>query len=479
MKITREDSSQLQVSLNIELESDDIEPYLERSYKRVVNKVQIPGFRPGKAPRYIVQTFMGKEAMVRESLDLILQESLDKAIKEENLETMGEPDVELVEIEPLSFKAVVPLEPAVDLGSFRSLRLTPDPVEVTDEELDASIEGMRYDSAPWEPVERPVKFGDLLTLDVDGTIEGNSVVDVQGAEFLPAQDNEIPFPGFSIHLEGIGHGESKEFTLAVPEDYRDASIAGKEARFKVKVSEIKEKQLPELNDEFAKGVGDGHESVDALRASVLEQMTQQAESTTRRAFQEKVLLQVIEGASIEFSELTATREIDHLMEDRTRALEGSRIDMDTYLKSVGKTQEELREELRPVAQERLTRAIVLRTLAKDEDIDVTSEEIDAEVDSMVSGSANNSDELRRLFSSEDARSSIGNTLLTRKVLDRLAALVQAEDEEPAEVEDAAATEGPEPADESDETEGAAPATDEAGDEPHEEGAEPDDADQPE
>ena len=478
MKITREDSSQLQVSLNIELESDDIEPYLERSYKRVVNRVQIPGFRPGKAPRYIVQTFMGKEAMVRESLDLILQESLDKAIKEENLETMGEPDVELVEIEPLSFKAVIALEPAVDLGDFRTLRLTPDPVEVTDEEMAASIERMRYDSAPWEPVERPVKFGDLLTMDVDGTVEGQRVVDVQGAEFLPTQDNEIPFPGFSIHLEGIGHGESKEFTLDVPEDYRDTGIAGKEARFTVKVLEIKEKQLPELNDEFAKGVGDGHESLEALRASVLDQMTQQAESMAQRTFQEKVLQQVIEGASIRVSELTTTREIDHLMEDRTRALEGSRMDMDTYLQSVGKTQEELREELRPIAQEHLTRALVLRTLAKEEDIDVTSEEIDAEVGSLVSGSADNSDELRRLFSSENARSSIGNTLLTRKVLDRLAALVQAEDEEPAQSEDKAATEDPEPAGEGDETEGAAPASDEAGDEAQEEGAESDDADQP-
>ena len=143
LKITREETSPLEVVLNVELESDDVEPYLDRSYKQVVNRLQIPGFRPGKAPRVLVENYMGREAMVRESLDLIVRESLDKAIEEEKLDIFGEPDVDVAEIDPVSFKAVVSLQPIVDLGDFRNLRLEPEPVEVTEEQVDGAVEQIR------------------------------------------------------------------------------------------------------------------------------------------------------------------------------------------------------------------------------------------------------------------------------------------------------------------------------------------------
>ena len=415
MKITREEASPREVMLNIELESDDLEPFLDRSYRRVVNRVQIPGFRRGKAPRWRVENEVGREGLIRESLDFILQESLNKAMEEENLETFGQPDVELVEVNPLSFKAVVPLEPIVDLGDFRSLRLEAEPVEVTEERVDQVIEQTRYDTAPWEPVDRPVKFGDLLTLDVDGTIEGRKVADDRGVDFIPAQESSVPFPGFSIYLEGMNRDESKEFTLQVPEDYADNTIAGKECRFNVKVVEIKEKVLPEVDDEFAKGVGEGYESLEALRASILKDVTEQAERAAQRAFQETSLEEVIKGASIEVSDLTTNREIDDLLEEQLQTRQRFQMDMDTYLQNVGKSREELRDEVRPTAQERLTRSLVVRKLAQEEGIEETSpEEIDAEVEKLTSGAGESSEFLRRTFSSESARSSIGSAMLTRK-----------------------------------------------------------------
>ena len=254
--------------------------------------------------------------MVRESLDSILQESLDRALKEEDLECFGEPDVELVEIDPFSFKAVVPLEPVVELGDFRSIRLEPEPVEVTEEQVDKFIERMRYDAAPWEPVERPVKFDDLVALDVDGYIEGNQVADDKGVDFIPTKDSPMPFPGFSVYLEGMQADESKEFTLKVPEENPDNTIAGKDCRFNVKVLGIKEKVLPELDDEFAKGVGDGYESLEALRTSILDTLTQRTEWVARRSFEEKSLEEVIKGVSIEVPEVTTNREIDRLLEEQ-------------------------------------------------------------------------------------------------------------------------------------------------------------------
>ena len=436
MKVTMEETSPREVKLNIELESADVEPYLDKAYKRVVNKIQIPGFRPGKAPRWRVEQVAGREALVRESLDSIAQESLEKAIKQENLEAFGEPEVELVEIDPLSFKAVVSLEPVVDLGAFRSLRLEPEPFEVTEEQVDSVLERMQYDAAPWEPVDRPVKFGDLLNIDLDGTVEGNKVADEKGVDFIPRQDNPLPFPGFSVYLEGMNKEESKEFTLDVPEDYSDNSIAGKECRFKVKVLETKEKVLSELDDEFAKGVGTGYESLEALRTGVLTDLTERAQSLTQRAFQEKSLEEVIKGAAVEVSELTTNKEIDHLLEEQEQALQARRMDMDTYLQNAGKTREELREELRPTAEERLTRFLVIRRLAREEAIEVSSDEIDGEVESLTSGASESGDSLRQALSSERARSSIGSSILTRKVLERLAQIVEgsdAEEETPQEV----------------------------------------------
>ena len=423
MKITREESATLEVTLNVELEPDDMEPYLDRSIKRLANRVQIPGFRKGKAPRYLMENYIGREALVRESLDTMLQESLDKAIKEENLEVFGEPDVEMVEVDPPSFKAVVPLEPIVDLGDFRSIRMEPEPIEVNEEQVNKVVERLQYDAAPWEPVERPVKFGDQVTLDVDGFIDGEQVADDRGVDFIPAQDNPTPFPGFSIYLEGMAKDESKEFTLAVPEDSPDDTISGKECRFNVKILEIKEQALPELDDEFAKGVGDEYESLEALRDGILENLIAQTENATKITFQEKSLTEVVKGASVQVSDLTANREIDHLLEDHM-SQEGQRVDMDTYLRNAGKSREELRDEVRPNAQDRMARYLVIRKLARDENIEVSPDEIDAEVENLVASMGQSGESIRQAFSTESARSSISSAILNRKVLERLAEIVQ-------------------------------------------------------
>ena len=454
MKTTREETSPREVVLNIELESADTEPFLDRSYRRVVNRVQIPGFRRGKAPRIIVENFVGTEALVRETLDSMVQDALERAIKDENLETFGDPDVEMVEIDPVSFKAVVPLEPVIDLGDFRSLQLEPEHVEVTEEQVDKLIEQMRYDSAPWEPADRPVKFGDLVTLDVDGSIKGNKVADDKGVDFIPTQDNPRPFPGFSVYLEAMKRDESKEFTLKVPEDEADSTIAGEDCNFSVKVVEIKEKVLPELDDEFAKGVGDGYESLEALRANVLESLTEQVERAAQRAFQEKSLQEVIKGASIEVSELTTNREIDHLLEEQAHALERHQMDMDTYLRNAGKSREELREEIRPAAAEQLTQFLVVRKLAQEEDIQVTPEEVDAELENLSSVPGASGESLAQALASENARSSIASAMLTRKVLEWLAQVVQGgvEEEETSQEEDQAAPPAEQPSVETEDAE---------------------------
>ena len=427
MKVTKEEAASREVVLNIELDSDDVEPYLDRSYRRMVNRVQIPGFRKGKAPRTLVENYLGKEAMIRDSLDYIAQQSIEKAIETEELDVFGEPNVEVVEVDPPSFKATVCLEPIVDLGDFRSLRIKPDPVEVTDDQVSEMVEELRRNAAPWEPVERPVQFGDLITLDVDGFIDGQQVADDKEVEFIPQQDNPMPFTGFSVHLEGTSKGQEKEFTLPIPEDYPDESIQGKECRFKVTIHEIKEKALPEVDDEFAKGVGEGFETVEALKQNIFDNLTTQAEMVSQRSFQETTLQKVIEGANIEMSGITTDREIDQMLENRAEALRSRRISMDDYLRSASKTEDELREELRPSAEERVTRFLVLRQLAKEEGLSVDDSDVDAEVDSITGGQSESPEALRQALVDSNLRASVASAILSRKVMERLSQIVQSDD----------------------------------------------------
>ena len=451
MKVTKDESAARQVTLTVALDSEDLEPFLDRAFRRNRSRVSIPGFRPGKAPRRIVEAFLGREALVRDSLDYIVQESLDKAISDEGLDIFGQPDVEVVDVDPVSFKATVPLEPVVQLGDLQQIDVTRETVEVTEEQVNKVLESLQYNAAPWEPVERPVQFGDLVSLDVDGTIGGRQVANDRGVDFLPDQDNPYPFPGFSIYLEGLSEGQSKQFALKVPEDYQDESIAGQDCTFDIKVLQIKAKNLPDLDDEFAKGVEEGYESLEALNASVRENLTEESNRMADREFQEKALDKVVSGASVEVSDTTTEREIDHILEEQARSQQGRDASVEDYLRNLGKSVEESREELRASAQERLSRYLVIRKLAQDEKLEVLPEEVDSEVDRLTSSAGAGSEAILRAFSSEEARSSLRNVLLTRKVLERLTEIVEGTNNvEPASEDDDAVEEAVEsPADSGD------------------------------
>jgi trigger factor len=424
VKVNRESATSTEVTLNIEMDSEDEDPFIDRSYRRTVGRLQIPGFRKGKAPRSIVESYVGRTSLLQEALEFMIPETLNKVLQDEDLQAFVEPEIEVLDVEPVSFKAVVPLEPTVELGDYHSLRLEREPVEITDEQVDEVIERLRRESAPWEPVDRPVQFGDLLSVDVHGSIDGEEVVNDQGVDYVPEQENVLPFPGFSVYLEGMTEGQEKDFTLSIPEDYPRPQFAGKECQFHVKVLSIKEKALAELDDEFAKGVGEGYDSLDALREHVKNRLTEESETEANREFQSKSLEALVSQATIQASDMLYQRELENMQQEQERMLRTQRVDMDTYLSYIGKTEEEFQEELRPNAQERMTRYLVMRKLAQEEGIEVTPEEVQEEVDSMVASAGESAQQMRRYFSSESSRENIRGSLLNRKVMDRLVEIVQ-------------------------------------------------------
>ncbi len=433
MKVTKEDSDTREVIVTVDMEPEDVEPFLERAYRRMVNRVQISGFRRGKAPRAIVESVVGKSGLIEEAVEFMVPETLERVLEEEHLQAFGQPDVELVSMEPPSFKAVVALEPTVDLGDFRSLRLESESVEVKEEEVSEALEHIRYDSTPWEPADRPAQFGDLLTLDVKGVVGELQVANDKGIDYVPGKDNLLPLPGFSVYLEGMKKGESKEFALPVPQDHPDATVAGQECHFNVTLHEIKGKNLPLLDDEFAKGVGEGYDSLEELRNSISERLLAQAERLAQRQFQEKSLAEVVKGAQVEVAPRIIEREVEHLLEERAREASGRNMSMEAYLQNVGKSAEELKEDMRPAVVERLTEDLIIRKLVEEEGIEVSSEEVEAEIGGMVSDSGSSGgDSVQRALSSEGFKRAMRSAVIRRKALERLAVIVSGTDEVEAE-----------------------------------------------
>ena len=429
MKVTRESVTPTELTLNIVMDSEDEDPFVNRSYRRTVGRLQIPGFRKGKAPRSIVESYVGRTALVQEALEFMIPETLDKVLKEEDVQAFIEPQIEVTEIEPVSFTAVVPLEPQVDLGEFRSIRLQKEVTEIDDERVAEVLEQLRQESAPWEPADRSANFGDLLNLNVSGTIDDEQVVDDQAVDYVPQVENVLPFPGFAVYLEGMAEDEEKEFILTIPEDYPRPQHAGKECNFRVQVLSIKEKRLPDLDNEFAKGVGEGHDDLEALRKFLRQRLEENAEAEANRRLEQESIEELVKAATVRASDMLYQREVDMMQQDRERSLQNQRIPMETYLGYLGQTAEEFREQLRPTAEDRLTRYLVLRKLAEEENIEVSPEEVEEEIDSLVSSAGDSEEAMRRALSSESAKENIQSSLTDRKVIQRLVQIFQGEEGE--------------------------------------------------
>ena len=386
MKITQDDVVERQTVLHIELEEDDVDPYLNRAYKRVVQKVNIPGFRKGKAPRRIIEQYFGRESMLNEILDTMLPELTTQAITDQNLDAVGLPSIELEDLDPFQFSATVPLRPEVDLGEYSSIRIDRSPPVIEDDAIDNRIEQIRLSVATWEPTERPVEIGDMVTAQIKGTIEENTIFDEADAVYLVNEEIGRPFPGFSENLVGLETNKSSQFNLLIPEDFADSNLAGKDAHFEVTIKDIKTRILPEVDDEFAKGIGEGYESLEELKNEIQKGIQTEAEEENSRVHRESIVEALMANATVDMSPLLLQREAEHMVEEQERMVSQANMNIDDYLTSLGKTREEFVEESKSEASDRLKRSFVLEKLAKEEDIEISDEDIDERISEMFANS---------------------------------------------------------------------------------------------
>jgi trigger factor len=425
LKVTKEKEENRQAFLTIEMEPAEMETSLQDAYRHLAQKTNIPGFRKGKAPRVVVERHLGKPRLLEEALDHLLPQAYEQALKEQAIEPFAQPDVEITQTDPLIFKAVVPLPPAVELGDYRSIRMTPDPVDITDENINAVIEELRHQHADWEPVDRPLDYNDLAVIDINGTVEEKPYVQKAGAQIHVLKDLISPAPGFADQLIGMKKEEEKEFTLNFPADYPNSKVAGKEGHFKVKLHEIKEEKLPEHNDELAGRVSPEFKTVDALREEVVKSLQLRGEERVRMDFEERVINAAIEQSKVEYPPILVELEINRILNEQVRQLQMTGRGMDEYLRSINKTAEQLREELRPVATKNVAASLVMSKVAEAEKIEVTESDIENGINNMTRGAAaDKREEFRKLLDIPQTRESMKQSLRTRKTLERLAEIAK-------------------------------------------------------
>ncbi len=426
MKVSSERRPPREAVLTVDLDERDVEPYLDRAYRQAVRRLNVPGFRKGKAPRRIIEQLFGREYLLNEALDSMIQESTSKAVEEEDLDLGGIPQVSIEQLDPPIFKATVPLAPEVDLGDFESVRVEKAAVEVSEERIDETLEQLRRDFGVWEPTDGPVEMDDLIELTIEGWIEEadgerREIIHSENTEYIPRPGTRFPVPDFDSGLVGLPQNELTSFTLDVPEDFENEEYAGKKAYFEATVHQVKRKTVPELDDEFAKGVGEGFETVGDLRERVKSDLVAQEERRVNAEHQEQTFAKVVEAATVEMSPIIVDHEMEHYIEERQENLRQGRVTIEQYQQYLlwqSMTPEEIQNDARPQVEERLKRAHVLREVARRKGIEVADAEVDEEIEAIL-GDAGDRDDVRKLFDEEERRQSIRRMLQNRRALDYL------------------------------------------------------------
>ncbi|WP_252502801.1 trigger factor [Sporosarcina sp. Marseille-Q4943] len=373
-------------TLTVEVPAETVDAAIDEAFKKVVKKVQAPGFRKGKMPRKMFERMYGVESLYNDALDIILPEAYSNALDEAEVEPIAQPEIEIDEMEKgkaLVFKAHVTLKPEVKLGDYKGLEVTRQETEVTDEEIEQQLKDRQTALAEMVVKEDgAVENGDTVNLDFEGFVDGEAF---EGGK-AEGYDLEIGsgsfIPGFEEQVVGMKQGEEKDVEVTFPEEYHAAELAGKPAVFKVKVHEIKSKEVPELDDELAKEIDESVESLEELRTKMKEQTAEEKKSAAETAMRDDLVEAAARNAEIDIPEVMIDSEVDRMMDEFGQRLQMQGMNLDLYFQFSGQDEAALRAQMRDDAISRVRVSLTLEAIGAAEDIKVTDEEINAELEKM-------------------------------------------------------------------------------------------------
>ncbi|RMF50040.1 MAG: trigger factor [Anaerolineae bacterium] len=479
LKLEKKYTEDHQVTLTIEVEDETFERAQRRAARDIARKTKIPGFRPGKAPYDVVARQVGEAAIIEKAIDILIDEIYPKALDEAEVEPAAPGKLEdIVNLKPLKLVFTVPLVPEVTLGDYKSLRLPYEYEEITDAEVDEFIEMLRQRQATVITVDRPAQDGDMVHITLNAerldAAEGEEkalLTDRHVPVLVEPEDadtkHEWPFPGFSRLVVGMSTGEEKEVEHEFPEDFESEMFQGVKARFHIKVEKVTERELPELDDEFAQSVGD-FETMDDLRAEVRTMLEESKRAEYDKEYANQALDALVEQSEIKYPPVALERELEELREDFTSNLAQQGISLETYLKIKEQNEEEFNAELRDAAEYRVRRSLVVYQLAEEEKIEPSEEEVQNGTLAVLDTLANRmpEKEFRKLLKNRQAInelvSSVMMDLVTDKATARLSEIAQGKAEEPQSETETAEEAAPEeaPSEEESTSEEAAPAAEE-------------------
>lgn len=405
--------------MTIEVEPERLDEARKKAIRKLSPRAKVPGFRPGKAPANLVRQYFGEDRILDEALDALVPDVYREAVlADESIDPVARPRLVVETTEPLVVKATIPVRPTIDLRDYEAVRVPEEPVAVDDSRIEDTLMVLRRRASTLDPTERELQWRDIARIDIKSMVGEEQLVDQSDAEIQLVEERDVIFPGFEEALLGHKKGETVEFDLAVPEDVTSDKFAGKQAHFTVHITETKEEILPEVDDDFAKQVGETFETVDALRVRIREDIERAEGEQRDNRYHDQILGDLVDRAEIEFPPVMLDSEVDRLLHDQANHGERGQ-DMERYLAGIGKTEDEARAELRPIADTRLRRSLVLSKVAEAEHIAVAEDEIDAEIDKMTAAMGAQAEQFRSMFNSENGRDTVRRNLLTRKTLARL------------------------------------------------------------
>ena len=405
--------------LTIEVSAEELEKAIEGAYQKNKNKISIPGFRKGKAPRKMIEQMYGKSVFYEDAANALIPDAYDKALEECEEQIVSSPKIDVTQLEagkPFIFTAEVALKPEVTLGKYKGVKVDKIEVKVTDEEVDAEINRERESNARTINVEdRAVKDGDMTVIDFEGFVDGVAFEGGKGENHSLTIGSGSFIPGFEEGLIGAELNKETEVNVTFPEDYHAAELAGKPAVFKCTVKEIKEKQLPDLDDEFASEVSD-FDTMAEYREDVQKKLTSKKEEEAKIAKEEAVLDAVIADAKMEIPDAMLETQQRQLLENFAQRIQAQGLSLEQYMQFTGLTAQTMMEQLKPEALKRIQSRLVLEAVAAAEKMEATEEDFEAEIKSIAESYQMEADKVRELLGEQGAKQ-VKEDICVRKAAD--------------------------------------------------------------
>lgn len=374
------------VKLVIETTAEEFEKGLNEAYNKNKGKITLPGFRKGKAPRKMVEKFYGAEVFYEDAANAIIPEAYAEAAEESKLEIVSQPKIDVVQLEqgkPFIFSAEVAVKPEVELGQYKGVEVAKVDSEVTDEDIANELKKVQeQNSRTISVAERAVKDGDMTVIDFEGFVDGKAFEGGKGENYPLTIGSHSFIDTFEDQIIGMNIGDEKEINVTFPEEYHAEELKGKPATFKVKVNEIKEKQFPELDDDFAQDVSD-FDTMDAYKESLVSQLKERKANEAKVKKEDEAMEKIIEAAKMDIPEAMINTQVNRMAEDFARRLQQQGLSIEQYFQYTGMTAEKIIDDMKPEALTRIKSRLVLEAIVKAENIEVSDDEVNAELQKMA------------------------------------------------------------------------------------------------